>query len=1004
MPDNTPSSHTASVPLVLVTGVLFAFALYSWLWGHDVSLREGWWLWMLAAVAAGAATLAGRSMTAGRRGAPSSENESATPPHSEVEPLRAEIVALRRAQALADHALALTGSALWEISGDRLDQVRASARYASICGEAPHPPDWCYDLRSEFWNRVDAADSAAAAHLRATLSAVIGGNASHFDATYPYQRPDDGRIIWLHSFGHLERDTSGRVAHVLGVTQDVTASKESEQAVNAAKLAAEEASHAKSQFLANMSHEIRTPMNAIIGMSDLVLNTELDTRQRAYIQKVHSSALGLLGIIDDILDFSRIEAGRMSLEVSEFKLDEVMSHLAELVSPQAEAKGLELVFDIHPNVPLALVGDAARLGQILSNLANNAVKFTEHGEIVIGVEIASDMPEAHPPSPGTDQVALHFWVRDSGIGIPVRQQQRLFEAFTQGDGSSVRRFGGAGLGLSIAKTLVELMQGHIWFKSEEGSGSVFHFVARLRVQPGSTESLPSEDVLSGYKSKRMLVVDDNELALQIASNTVAALGPRVHVARGGRQAMELVVRAREDGAPFDLLLLDWKMPEMDGIETLRNLRRMPREQIPKVVIVTAHGREEFLNAAHQAGVEPDSVLSKPLTMSMLNDTFAALLSSNAGAASEISPARERNALVRRHARQLMGLRVLLVEDNEINKELAEELLENVGIEVDSAADGQQAIDALLARHYDMVLMDCEMPVMNGYVATRHLRADARFKDLPVIAMTANAMSGDRERVLSIGMNDHITKPINVKRMLEVISRWDPRPRDALARADSEAESAPSTDGGAVETLTLDGIDSRSGLEITGLNASLYERLLKRFAETEADFPERFRRARETRDVALATRLAHTLKGLAANLGARELANRSAELERACEDPALPAERTDVLLARVATELELVVGAIRRWQQGKNAAIGAATETADTLDQTRLGALNARLDTLQRLIDDNDAEAVELGTEIVSSLATTRYANGAKALARALDQFDFEQAASLLTALRMTLKP
>jgi two-component system sensor histidine kinase/response regulator len=575
----------------------------------------------------------------------------------------------------------------------------------------------------------------------------------------------DGSYCWVSDEQHLTRDTGGRPIEVVGSWSDIDIRKAAEQAIQAAQVELEKANEAKSAFLANMSHEIRTPMNAVLGLSHLALKTDPSPRQRDYLIKIRSSGQHLLGIINEILDFSKIEAGKLTVENIEFDLDKVLENVSNLISEKASDKGLELIFDIEPGVvSTRLRGDPLRLGQILINFCNNAVKFTEKGEVVI---------RAHVLEAIGDSQVVKFSVSDTGIGMTEAQMERLFQAFEQADTSTTRKYGGTGLGLAISKRLAELMGGDVGVTSEPGKGSTFWFTARL----GRGALSPRPALLrSDLRGRRVLIVDDNSPARAVLSNMLTNMTFLADEAASGEEGFEMVRQATTRGEPYEIVFVDWQMPRLDGIETSKRILALPDLVIPPhIVMVTAYGREDVLKQAEKNGL--DNVLIKPVTSSTLFDTIVGVLradqetNGHVEVASSFETARTR------------GTRVLLVEDNEINQEVAIGLLEDAAIQVDLAENGEIAVRMAQENDYDAVLMDMQMPVMDGIAATRAIRSDPRFTSLPIIAMTANAMDADREKCLDAGMNDHIGKPIDPDQLFSVLLRWAGR-RDVDARSEA----------------------------------------------------------------------------------------------------------------------------------------------------------------------------------------------------------------------------
>jgi two-component system sensor histidine kinase/response regulator len=741
-----------------------------------------------------------------------------------------------------------------------------------------------------------------------------------------------------------------------------------------ARQEADSAAKAKADFLANMSHEIRTPMNAIIGFSGLAMKTNMDRKQRDYIQKIQQSGKHLLGIINDILDFSKIEAGKLAVEHTEFELEKVLDNVSNLISEKTASKRLELVFHVEPGTPNDLVGDPLRLGQILVNYSNNAVKFTEQGEIVISINVIEE----------TESDGLfRFAVRDTGIGLTAEQIGKLFQSFQQADTSTSRKYGGTGLGLAISKKLATLMGGDVGVESEYGKGSTFWFTARLGKGIAKSKPLLPDPDLRG---RRILVVDDNEMSRHAISRMLTGMAFSVQNAESGKAALEEIRAAAKAGQPYDVILLDWKMPGMDGVETAKAVMDLPLSTPPHMVMVTAYGREEVLKEAALAGLE--DVLIKPISASTMFDTLVQVLG---GKRDEQGEEDQQATPLMENLSAIKGAFILVAEDNEFNQQIATELLTDAGFKVDIAEDGQKAIAMLDKRPYDIVLMDMQMPVMDGVTATTEIRKDGRFRDLPILAMTANVMEADIEKCREAGMWDHIGKPIDPDELFGKLLKWvKPRKiqevpettKALLKKIDKEEPKSAKQD----DLPGIPGLDTALGLKRVMGKKGFYLEMLRKYVDNQGQAPTQIHQSLDADDYGTAERLAHTAKGVSGNIGATQLQGIAAALEKAIREK-MPREELGERLDAFAKAHGKLIDHLN-----KTLPAAVVQEEIGKVDEAKAAAVCEKM---AELLASDDSEAVDF---LKAENATLRGIMGTDHFGpfeKAVQQYDFAQALELL---------
>ncbi|MEO5370485.1 MAG: response regulator [Magnetococcus sp. DMHC-1] len=794
------------------------------------------------------------------------------------------------------------------------------------------------------------------------------------------------------------------------VLHDITERKQAMAIMEDSLKIAESASRAKSDFIANMSHEIRTPMNAIIGLTSLALRTDPPPKLYQYLSRIETASHTLLSIINDILDFSRIEAGRMQLEQVPFDLHDLFDHLAELFNQLATAKELELILATPPDACPVILGDPLRLKQILINLIRNAIKFTERGSITVAVQSRQNMPVADMAARQTPlnvptPPEWTFTITDTGIGIDPEILPHLFEPFVQADGSTTRKYGGTGLGLSISKRLVDMMAGRIWATSEPGKGSVFSFCIPMACQSAS----PPKPIQLPESVRRLhiLIVDDHPLARTAILNHVTACGFTADAVASGAAALTILKSTPAEVPTFDLIILDWIMPEMDGMATLQNIQTLFKTQTasihtPKSILLSVCSQEKAAAHARSLNLHINALLEKPVSRFRLLDAILTIFGEQPLQKQHMSQILVTEAEFRQ---QIGTIRILLVEDNDFNRQVAQELLERVGILVDHARHGAEAIDKIQNTPYDGVLMDIQMPVMDGFSATRHLRADARFGTLPIIAMTAHTMPEEQQKCLDAGMNAHIAKPIHPGQLYSVIAQWiRPATPATLPPNTSFPATLPmvvpdiSQDESSAELPDVPGVDLSAGLERMGHNLPVYLRLLIRFRDDYANTGSRLQSALEQGDSAAVRQLAHTLKGVAGNIGANDLHQAATDLEAAFKQNDIQKqirarEHFDQTMATLLQALAVV-------QPVSEPLTKAPPETSRaTVDPTRILTLLTELATL---LLRNSFETSTVRNSLRQYLQETPASPLFLELEKHLSRYDFEGAMQKLDQIALIL--
>lgn len=809
------------------------------------------------------------------------------------------------------------------------------------------------------------------------IDAVLAGEAQHFERTLI---KTDGSIghTWAHYLPYYDgEDIHGFFVQVTDITEIKQTQIQLEklnQVLEQRTLEAETASKAKSDFLATMSHEIRTPMNGILGMVKLLQHTALTKRQFDYASKIESASNSLLGIINDVLDFSKIEAGKMSLEEHPFQLDRLMRDLSVILSANLGDKALEIMFSIDPDLPVSFIGDALRIKQVLLNLAGNAVKFTHQGEVLISLQIKQIE---------SSFTEISFAVRDTGIGISKDKLQYIFEGFSQAESSTTRRFGGTGLGLAISKKLVELMGGQLRIESELGVGSCFYFDLRLKnASASTTKPLFDNDTLNKHgKDYRVLLVEDNDKARDVIKTMMHSLGWYCDLATDSDEALAILRASEALDRHYDIIFIDWTLPEEDGWLTAQYIHQLTAyKQTPVIMLITAHGRELLAKKMRKEQAAVSGFIVKPVTASML---FDAVIDATAGEAGRIQ--------VQPHLGQgtqrLQGMRLLLVEDNLLNQQVASELLSNEGAIVDIANDGQEGVERTLAADplYDAILMDIQMPGMDGYEATRHIIAHERFSQLPIIAMTANAMESDITSCLEAGMNDHISKPIDLDRLVNTLIKHVYQIEENTAPAPSQQQADE-----------LD-FDFANAFQRVGSNADLWQTITRTFTQETPKLPEALRINIEKNAQTDAIRQLHTLKGTAGTLGAMALSRLAAQYEAQ-----LRTDFAQIDLTRMLNELSAQIAhscqAIQTWltTQGYTPSVEHASPLAFDKAQWL-----SHLDKLISLLQIGDMNATQVIADVCTPAAQEHYPVLAE-MSEAVKQLDFESALRLCHKLKASL--
>lgn len=856
-----------------------------------------------------------------------------------------------------------------DISGYRVDELMGQNH--RIVKSDEHPPA----LFEELWRTI-------------TQGQVWRGDVKN--------RKKNGGFYWVNATIVPLIGPDGLPHHYIGIRTDITVNKLLEQRLQAARDEAETATVAKGQFLANMSHEIRTPMNAVLGMLKLLQNTDLSKRQLDYTDKAEGAARSLLGLLNDILDFSKIDAGKMVLESRVFRIDKLMRDISVIVSANLGAKPVEVLFDLDPAIPKALMGDTLRLQQVLINLSGNAIKFTSEGEVVIGIRVVTQTER---------DVTLHFSVRDSGIGIAPENQKHIFDGFTQAEASTTRRFGGTGLGLSISRRLVSLMGGTLSLASELGVGSTFSFTVSLPIaaeQPKFALHAPAVP-----KGLNVLVVDDNPSARAVLAAMAESLGWKADLAAGGAEALAMV-RARADAGrpPYQAIFVDWLMPGMDGWETINRIKNdRPDLATSVLVMVTANGRETLIQRSAEDQAKLSGFLVKPVTASMLYDAVSDALVDEP---SELLA----DATVTL-SQPLLGMRLLVVEDNIINQQVAQEMLSNEGALVELAENGQLGVEAVhramaQGQAFDAVLMDIQMPVMDGYSATRVLRQDPSLAGLPIVAMTANAMASDRDACLAAGMNAHVGKPFKLTELVTLLQQLT-QPGSRLRAPHSNGASLSPSEPSEPALPRVDAVDMAGALERLGGNHQLYARVLQSYLNDIAKQPDQLEAALVSSDWELAARLLHTLKGLSATVGASYMAAVARQAELSIKAEMAKGDSVEIISS---LDTQALVERFRASVTSTQSVMGKVAKTCETSVANPEGPKPVNtlmpdgqetLLQLLHLLKTSDMSALEV-FESLQQNPSVNHMDEFKRLANAMLVFDFTEAAqsceSLLKAARV----